>query len=102
VIANEVAAVGDLPTHMQKPGNPEKMVARSAIDIDAKDVRRFDLSVNSSPGSMTDSDYRPLKQQVKEFESGIINKAIEELGTKRKAARALGVDIGTIVRKTKR
>jgi PAS domain-containing protein len=44
---------------------------------------------------------RPLKEQVKDFERGLIDSAITRLGSKRKAARALGVDIGTIVRKTK-
>jgi transcriptional regulator with PAS, ATPase and Fis domain len=43
---------------------------------------------------------RTLKEQVKEFERALIDNAIDRLGSKRKAARALGVDIGTIVRKT--
>jgi DNA-binding NtrC family response regulator len=43
---------------------------------------------------------RSLKEQVKEFERALIDNAIDRLGSKRKAARALGVDIGTIVRKT--
>lgn len=43
----------------------------------------------------------PLKEQVKAFERGLIDNAIDRLGSKRKAARALGVNIGTIVRKTR-
>ena len=43
---------------------------------------------------------RTLKDQVKAFERALIDNAIDRLGSKRKAARALGVDIGTIVRKT--
>lgn len=43
---------------------------------------------------------RPLKEQVRAFERTLIDSAIDRLGSKRKAARALGVDIGTIVRKT--
>jgi len=42
----------------------------------------------------------PLKEQVRAFERRLIDSAIDRLGSKRKAARALGVDIGTIVRKT--
>ncbi|WP_421846376.1 sigma 54-interacting transcriptional regulator [Marinomonas sp.] len=42
-----------------------------------------------------------LKDQVKQFEHHIISNAIAKHGSKRKAALALGVDIGTIVRKTK-
>ncbi|MCA1973969.1 MAG: hypothetical protein LDL44_14120, partial [Caenispirillum sp.] len=41
-----------------------------------------------------------LRDQVAAFEARIIEAAIREHGSKRKAAAALGVDIGTIVRKT--
>ena len=41
-----------------------------------------------------------LKSLVVAYESQIIQDAIARLGSKRKAAEALGVDIGTIVRKT--
>jgi len=41
-----------------------------------------------------------LREAVRRFERGIIDRAIEMHGSKRAAARALGVDIGTIVRKT--
>lgn len=41
-----------------------------------------------------------LKEQVKAYEREIIDRAIATFGSKRKAAEALGVDIGTIVRKT--
>lgn len=42
-----------------------------------------------------------LKEAVRQYETGVILKAIEQHGSKRKAALALGVDIATIVRKTK-
>ena len=41
-----------------------------------------------------------LKDEVRAYESQLIGEAIRLLGSKRKAARALGVDIGTVVRKT--
>ena len=41
-----------------------------------------------------------LREAVRRFERRIIDRAIEVHGSKRAAARALGVDIGTIVRKT--
>lgn len=41
-----------------------------------------------------------LKDSVRAFERELIADAIAHHGSKRKAARALGVDIGTIVRKT--
>ncbi|MCB1431963.1 MAG: sigma 54-interacting transcriptional regulator [Alphaproteobacteria bacterium] len=48
-------------------------------------------------GVMDDGD---LKSQVRAYERRLIDAAIGKLGSKRKAAEALGVDIGTIVRKT--
>jgi len=48
-------------------------------------------------GSETEVD---LREAVRRFERRIIDRAIEMHGSKRAAARALGVDIGTIVRKT--
>jgi transcriptional regulator with PAS, ATPase and Fis domain len=42
-----------------------------------------------------------LKDEVRAYESELIGEAIRLLGSKRKAADALGVDIGTVVRKTK-
>jgi transcriptional regulator with PAS, ATPase and Fis domain len=41
-----------------------------------------------------------LKTEVRRYERILIDKAIRVHGSKRKAANALGVDIGTIVRKT--
>jgi sigma-54 dependent transcriptional regulator, acetoin dehydrogenase operon transcriptional activator AcoR len=48
------------------------------------------------------ADTKPLKESVADYELRIIDAAIRMHGSKRKAAAALGVDIGTIVRKTKR
>jgi transcriptional regulator with PAS, ATPase and Fis domain len=42
-----------------------------------------------------------LKEAVRDYERKIIDATITKLGSKRKAADYLGVDIGTIVRKTK-
>lgn len=41
-----------------------------------------------------------LKAEVRRFERAVIDNAIRKYGSKRKAAKALGVDIGTISRKT--
>ncbi len=41
-----------------------------------------------------------LRTEVRRFERALIDKAIRIYGSKRKAAKVLGVDIGTIVRKT--
>ncbi len=42
-----------------------------------------------------------LKDRVRRFEGEVIKEAIARHGSKRRAAKALGVDIGTIVRKTR-
>jgi sigma-54 dependent transcriptional regulator, acetoin dehydrogenase operon transcriptional activator AcoR len=44
---------------------------------------------------------RGLKQMVAEYERDLIEQAIRHYGSKRRAAAALNVDIGTIVRKTR-
>lgn len=43
-----------------------------------------------------------LKDLVQEFESWVLEKSIAENGSKRSAAKALGIDIATLVRKSKR
>ena len=52
----------------------------------------------AQPGYLDDGG--TLKSRVRAYERQIIEAAIGRLGSKRKAAEALGVDIGTIVRKT--
>lgn len=52
-------------------------------------------------GQVDSVDDTPLRDSVAEYELRIIDAAIRKHGSKRKAAAALGVDIGTIVRKTK-
>jgi transcriptional regulator with PAS, ATPase and Fis domain len=43
-----------------------------------------------------------LKDVMQEFETFVLEKSIAENGSKRSAAKALGIDIATLVRKTKR
>ena len=52
----------------------------------------------AAPGTASGS----LKDLVQEFEAYVLEKTIAENGSKRSAARALGIDIATLVRKTKR
>ncbi|MBT6826660.1 MAG: sigma 54-interacting transcriptional regulator [Rhodospirillales bacterium] len=81
VVADDTATAEHLPAHVCEPQD---------TDIPS--------SVTKSPEPIAAS--RPLKEQVRVFERQLIDRAITRLGSKRKAARALGVDIGTIVRKT--
>lgn len=49
---------------------------------------------------LTVDDTMPLKARVRAYEHGLINEAVRRHCSKRKATLALGVDIGTVVRKT--
>lgn len=44
-------------------------------------------------------DYENLKDKVAEFEKTVISRTVEALGSKRSAARHLGIDIATLIRK---
>ncbi|MDR2678447.1 MAG: hypothetical protein LBB51_03305, partial [Zoogloeaceae bacterium] len=43
-----------------------------------------------------------LREAVRQYEITLIDAAIQQTGSKRKAAERLGVDIATVVRKRKR
>lgn len=57
------------------------------------------LDAATAPGGQGVEPY-DLRSEVRRYERTLIDKAIRLHGSKRKAATALGVDIGTIVRKT--
>lgn len=61
------------------------------------DVPEFHGSAKEDPKRSETFD---LRSEVRRYERTLIDKAIRSHGSKRKAATALGVDIGTIVRKT--
>lgn len=77
VMADKVAEVRHLPEVV--------MMSRVTIGVD---------------GLPKESPRGDLKGLVRDYERQIISRAIAQHGSKRKAAEALGVDIGTIVRKT--
>lgn len=91
VTADEVAEPEHLPPYVLLADSDEE----ATLPLTA--AREVEHNMEIQPTVLTS---RNLKQQVKEFERALIDSAIEQLGSKRKAARALGVDIGTIVRKT--
>lgn len=53
----------------------------------------------AEPGGVSPASFRDL---VQEFETWVLEKSIAENGSKRSAAKALGIDIATLIRKTKR
>jgi len=71
----------------------------SVVGDEEEDLpRRLQVPMQAAPSSRTGT----LREQAAAFEAEIIAAAIQEHGSKRKAAAALGVDVGTIVRKTRR
>tara|TARA_R110002110_G_scaffold31590_3_gene111041 strand:- start:12095 stop:13498 length:1404 start_codon:yes stop_codon:yes gene_type:complete len=92
------------------PGNIRElynlMQQISVLSEEDEIPRRLDRQNVSEPEFLTAQDAlkdgRGLKQMVADYEFGIIQAAISKFGSKRKAAAALDVDIGTIVRKTKK
>lgn len=57
------------------------------------------VAASTDPVNVTS---RPLREIMQEFESWVLEKSIAENGSKRSAAKALGVDVATLVRKTRR
>jgi PAS domain S-box-containing protein len=84
VTAAQEAVPGDLPPLQARRPSSIPMPARRP----------------ASGAGRKSGDTVPLKDSVRAFERELITDAIARHGSKRKAARALGVDIGTIVRKT--
>lgn len=79
IVAEGPATVADLPARM----------ARAAAPV-------------AGPTAMPPASDASLKAQIRAFEDAVIRDAINRFGSKREAARHLGVDIATLVRKTKK
>lgn len=92
VVANETASSEDLPEHVRAPRSDNDIGSSNEPTVDSSQMLGEAVKIVEQP--------RLLKEQVKVFERELIDHAIVLHGSKRKAAKALGVDIGTIVRKT--
>jgi transcriptional regulator with PAS, ATPase and Fis domain len=68
--------------------------------LDAIPHLNLPVSKNESPDVADPTDGEPLWRSVKRFEGRLIRNAIVRTGSKRKAAKLLGVNIATIVRKS--
>ena len=66
-----------------------------------RENEQFTRERTASEGTDSLSKPMTLRDQVRRFEREVIERSIAEWGSKRQAALALGVDIGTIVRKTR-
>ncbi|MBD9372759.1 sigma 54-interacting transcriptional regulator [Rhizobium sp. ARZ01] len=88
ILEHAAASADDmaLPDHFVAPTAP--VSAAPAFRAEAAGIEA------SSPAN--------FRELVQEFETWILEKSIAENGSKRSAAKALGIDIATLVRKTKR
>lgn len=59
-------------------------------------------SLPAPRGDGNPADTKQFRELVQDFENWVLEKSIAEYGSKRSAAKALGIDIATLVRKTKR
>ncbi|GHU07616.1 hypothetical protein FACS189497_07870 [Betaproteobacteria bacterium] len=90
VVCERIASIADLPLELRELSLPVRDVpkpeATPALEASA------DTSV---PAGFN------LREAVKNYESTLIEAAIRKTGSKRKAAEFLGVDIATVVRKSR-
>ena len=90
VVADDQAETTHLPRHiLAQPNTEEETLTKTDFN--------HALAIANSPAVEEQS----LRELVGQYERKIISQAIDRHGSKRKAAKALGVDIGTIVRKTR-
>lgn len=94
----------DLFKNYQWPGNVrelknliERLVVINTTGIISKNIIQGNLGIEETP-----QECKTLKEAVMQTEKSLIQKALAEHGSKRKAAAALGVDPSTIVKKCKR
>lgn len=85
----------DLPRRLRALGDVTAPPASLAAEKPAKDPE-------TEPDSEAATEGATLRETVAAYELRIIEEAIRIHGSKRKAAAALGVDIGTISRKTRK
>lgn len=104
LLADEVAEAANLPSVML-PGRPTPIGAQGLLD-------RF-LPTAGGPGALAGSATSPetdagsgndaadqsLKSRVKAYERQIIEAALKSYPSKRQAAKALGIDISSLIRK---
>ncbi|MDH6233878.1 transcriptional regulator with PAS, ATPase and Fis domain [Mesorhizobium soli] len=95
----------DFPGNIRELSNIVEHAAASADDLAR--VQDFVVPLRTPPPAPTVVQPPPLgsaglKNLVQEFESWVLEKSIAENGSKRSAAKALGIDIATLIRKTNR
>ncbi|KEO55436.1 sigma-54 interaction domain-containing protein [Thioclava pacifica] len=82
-------------------GDDEEELPRRLMALDPTEAsRRSGSPSDTTPSPLAEG--TSLRDAVSEYELRIIEEAIRVHGSKRKAAAALGVDIGTISRKTRK
>ncbi len=71
-------------------------------DFKEENINDNNIERNTTKKYYLDKNQSNLKQAVVDFEKDIIKDAIDKYGSKRKAAKALGVDHSTLIKKCQR
>ncbi|MDR1887886.1 MAG: sigma 54-interacting transcriptional regulator [Zoogloeaceae bacterium] len=95
VVGERVVTEADLPLEQMATSPVGKMAGLASRPGSVSSPDRMALEDMSFPADFT------LREAVKHYESSLIDAAIQKTGSKRKAAELLGVDIATVVRKSK-
>lgn len=104
LLAEEVAEAAHLPSVML-PGRPTPTGAQGLLDRFLPTADGPEPLAGSAPspetdaGSGNDAADQSLKSRVKAYERQIIEAALKSCPSKRQAAKALGIDISSLIRK---
>lgn len=100
----ELARTHPFPGNVRELVNILERAAASADELATAEhfIGPAAAPVRPSPALPMDIRAGNLKDIIQEFEAWVLEKSIAENGSKRSAAKALGIDIATLVRKTRR
>ncbi|MDR2366082.1 MAG: sigma 54-interacting transcriptional regulator [Zoogloeaceae bacterium] len=90
VVSDRIASEADLPREQMATLPAAEVLSGAAAALSAPT-----RAVPTFPAGFS------LREAVRNYESALIDAAIQKTGSKRKAAELLGVDIATVVRKSK-
>ncbi len=105
VVCDKVVTEGDLERALNERGDPDREHHGAGRTADAAGQRLSESAAEAHqaqvPEGEVSSAAQPLREAVRRFEARVIQETIKRAGSKRKAAELLGVDIATIVRKSR-
>ncbi len=103
VVCEKVVTEGDLERALSDREDPDREHGRTVDPVISPPLPESaaDPHVAQAPEGQAASPAEPLREAVRRFEARVIRETIKRAGSKRKAAELLGVDIATVVRKSR-